>query len=102
MSAYEKISRAAYTVACFSQRATYTNKGKYYNKPYGVFYKKEYTCAGSTRALGLVLTKMGFKWKHVNENKNKHQWCTLKVKGKWYWADGQIGYAGKGKNNPFA
>ena len=98
MSDLEKVGRAAYIVSGFSARCRYTMKGKYYNKPYGVFYAKQYSCAGSTRALGLVLKYMGFKWKHVNENKYKHQWCKLKMDGKWGWADGQIGMVGYGKH----
>lgn len=98
MSDLEKVGHAAYIVSGFSARCRYTMKGKYYNKPYGVFYAKQYTCAGSTRALGLVLKYMGFKWKHVNAHKNKHQWCKLKMDGLWGWADGQIGMVGYGKH----
>lgn len=98
MTDLDKVSRAAFIVGSFSAQAKYTMKGKYYNKPYGVFYAKRYSCAGSTRALGLVLKKMGFKWKHVNANKYKHQWCKLKMDGKKGWADGQLGAAGYGKH----
>lgn len=98
MSDIEKVSRASITVFEFYCRCKYSMKAKNYNKPYGVFYSKKCSCAGTTRALGLVLKKMGFKWKHKNENKYKHQWCIVKMDGKKGWADGMIGGAGYGKH----
>ncbi|MDO4870413.1 MAG: hypothetical protein Q4A65_09045 [Bacillota bacterium] len=98
MTDLEKVERAAITVSAFYDRCKYTMKGKYYNKPYGVFYAKRCSCAGTTRALGLVLSKMGYKWKHQNKNKYKHQWCVLTMDGQKGWADGQIGMADYGKH----
>ena len=98
MKDLEKVSRAAITVGEFYGRCEYSMTAKYYNKPYGVFYAKKCSCAGTTRAMGLVLHYMGFKWTHVNENKYKHQWCKLKMDGKKGWADGMIGMAGYGKH----
>ncbi|MBQ9063264.1 MAG: hypothetical protein IJ121_10660 [Eubacterium sp.] len=93
----QKIEQAAKIVSIYSSKARYTMKGKDYSTAYGVFVKGEYSCAGSTRALGMLLDLMGYKWKHVNENQYKHQWVELKIKGKKAWADGQVGEIGYGK-----
>lgn len=92
----EKIRYAANAVAYYSSKATYTSEGSDYATPYGVFVKGEYTCAGSTRALGLLLDYMGYDWKHANENMWTHQWCIIYLNGKTAWADGQIGMFGYG------
>jgi hypothetical protein len=81
---------AAAYVAAFADRGTYTMQGKLYRTPYGVFYGKQYSCAGTTRALGAVFNKLGFTWKHLNENQYTHQWCKVKLDGKWGWADSCI------------
>lgn len=94
----DRIGRAAFYVFLFCERATYTMKGKDYREAYGVFISKKFSCAGSTRALGMVLDCMGYKWKHVNKNKNAHQWCQVKMDGKKGYADGMIGMAGYGKH----
>ena len=44
---------------------------------YGVFIAKKASCAGSTRALGMVLDCLGYKWEHINENEWTHQWCRV-------------------------
>ena len=74
-------------------------EGKDYKTPFGVFVKGEYSCAGATRALGLVLTCMGYEWKHINENQYSHQWIELNMDGKSGWADGQMGLANYGEHN---
>ena len=95
-SAMEKVALAADAVSYYSSRATYTNSDPDYATPYGVFVKGVYTCAGSTRALGMVLDYLGFDWKHVNENQYTHQWCELIVDGKKVYADGQANLVGYG------
>lgn len=97
----ERVSQAAQIVAYYSSKATYTMEGSDYATAYGVFIKGEYSCAGSTRALGMLLECMGYSWKHVNENQYTHQWIELTMDGQKGWADGQIGYAGYGVY-PFA
>lgn len=97
MKDIEKVSRAAIFIQILYEDCRYSMKGSNYNRPYGVFYAKVASCAGTTRALGLVLTKMGIKWKHVNENKYKHQWCSVTMDGKKGWADGMIGMCDYGK-----
>ena len=93
----EKVYVAAYIVSCYCANDTYTMSGKDYRTAYGVFVKGEYSCAGSTRALGLVLDCMGYSWTHVNENQYTHQWCELYMDGQKGWADGMGGDCGYGE-----
>ncbi len=73
-------------------------EGENYSEAYGVFIAGEFSCAGATRALGMVLSCMGYEWEHVNENQWTHQWCRVTMDGQAGWADGQIGYAGYGRH----
>ena len=75
-----------------------TLKEKVYNDILDGIVKGEYSCAGATRALGLVLDCMGYQWTHVNENQYGHQWCSLYMDGQLGFADGQIGLAGYGEH----
>lgn len=93
----DRVGQAAFYVSAFCSRCTYTMSGSDYSQAYGVFISKKYSCAGATRALGMVLGYMGYKWKHVNENQYTHQWCSLKMDGKKGYADGQVGMVGYGK-----
>lgn len=94
----DRVKQAAFYVAVFCSRCRYTMSGPNYSEAYGVFIAKEYSCAGATRALGMVLSNMGYKWKHMNENQYTHQWCRLKMDGRTGYADGQIGAVGYGKH----
>ena len=94
----QRVRLAAQYVSGFSDYARYTMSGPYYSKPIGVFIKHEYSCAGSTRALGLVLNYLGYQYRHVNENLYTHQWCQLWMDGQIGWADGQVGEAGYGQH----
>jgi hypothetical protein len=58
-----------------------------YNQPFGTLVTFHSSCAGDTRALGLVLEYMGFQWYHTNANQWDHQWCVV------YDVDGQTAYA---------
>lgn len=87
---------AAYYVRLFADRDRYTMRGRYYSTAYGVFIKGEYSCAGTTAALGMVLHQMGFKYKHVHKNQYRHQWCQLRLDGRMGYADGDAGFAGYG------
>lgn len=95
----ERVAKAAAIVSWICYTCQYTTEDPDYPTAYGVFVKGVYTCAGSTRALGMVLECMGYSWKHVNENQWSHQWCELKMDGKTGWADGDAsaGQAGYGK-----
>lgn len=92
----ERVSIAAQIVSYYCSFCYYTMDGKDYRTPFGVFVKGEYSCAGATRALGLVLSCMGHEWTHVNENQYSHQWCELYMDGQLGYADGQIGVVGYG------
>lgn len=92
----ERVQMAAHIVSHFSKFCSYTMSGRDYSTAYGVFAKGEYSCAGSTRALGLVLTCMGYQWRHVNENQYSHQWCEVYMDGQIGFADGQTGEVGYG------
>lgn len=97
----ERVSTAAYIVSIFASYGQYTMEGEDYSQPYGVFVKGEYSCAGCTRALGMLLECMGYEWEHINAHQYTHQWCVVEMDGKIGWADGQIGMAGYGEF-PFA
>ena len=93
----ERVRAAAAAVAGYCSRGTYTSEESDYNTAYGVFCKGVNTCAGATRALGLVLDCMGYSWKHVNPNQWTHQWCELTMDGQKGWADGMGGLADYGE-----
>ena len=94
----DRVAEAAYIVSLFCANATYMQSGENYNTAYGVFIAGEYSCAGATRALGMVLECMGYSWEHVNPNQWTHQWCRVTMDGQVGWADGQIGMAGYGSH----
>ncbi len=98
----EKIRQAAEIVASYCMNSTYTSSDPDYRSAYGLFCKGVYTCAGSTRALGMVLECMGYSWEHVNANQWTHQWCrVMMMDGQEGWADGMSGIADYGEC-PFA
>ena len=82
-----QVRRATYYVWVLAWKCKYTTKGSDYYTPYGVFYAKKFSCAGTAAALKLVLEKMGYQCTHVNKNKWTHQWVSLKMDGKSGWAD---------------
>ncbi len=92
-----RVAAAAWKVSQYCNKGTYTTEGSDYYTAYGVFISGEYSCAGATRALGMVLECMGYEWEHVNENQWTHQWCKLEMDGRIGWADGQMGGAGYGE-----
>ena len=81
----EKVAYAAGIVRAYCDLGTYTTSGQMYRTAYGVFIGGQYSCAGSTRALGLILDYLGITWVHVNANTWDDQWCQV-------IADGQEGY----------
>ena len=93
----ERVRAAAAAVAGYCSRGTYTSEVSDYNTAYGVFCKGVNTCAGATRALGLVLECMGYSWTHKNPNQWTHQWCELTMDGQTGWADGMGGLADYGE-----
>lgn len=91
-----QVELAARYVNAFCNDGRYTMSGPYYNKPYGVFIAHEFSCAGGTRAMGLVLNDLGYSYRHVNENQYTHQWCETTLDGQKAWVDGTNGCAGYG------
>ncbi|MDR0518627.1 MAG: InlB B-repeat-containing protein [Clostridiales Family XIII bacterium] len=86
----DRLQAAADSVAAYYNQCEYTSKSKTYNIAQGVFVDGTATCAGATRALGMVLDYMGYKWKHMNPNKWTHQWCKVYTKDGVMWADGGV------------
>lgn len=93
----EKVRKAAEIISIYCMYSTYTSSDPDYRTPYGLLCKGVYTCAGATRALGLVLECMGYSWEHINENQWTHQWCKVTMDGQVGWADGMGGIADYGK-----
>lgn len=94
----QKVNRAAEIVRTYCDNTTYGKDNfKYYRSPMGLYSNTYYTCAGATRTLGRILDYMGYEWTHVNENKERHQWCILTLDGQTGWADGMAGFAGYGE-----
>lgn len=91
----QRVSAAVDIVASYARKCIYgADENKYYRTPYGVFISGNFTCAGTTRALGRVLDFMGYEYTHVNENEWLHQWNVLYMDGQIGYADGQgaVGY----------
>ncbi len=94
----QKVNAAASAVASYAACGVYGRDiNKYYRSPYGVFVSGNYTCAGTTRALGRILDYMGYHYTHVNENQNSHQWNVIIMDGQIGYADGMSGFAGYGQ-----
>ena len=94
----EKVAYACGIVKAYCDLGTYTTEGQIYRTAYGVFIGREYSCAGSTRALGLILDYMGITWYHKNINQWADQWCQVIVDGQEGFADPLISCAGYGKH----
>ena len=94
----ERIAAAAAIINQYVADGCSTSAVPGYNQPFGTLITGYSSCAGSTRALGLVLEYMGFEWYHVNENQWDHQWCVVyDVDGQTAFADGSwVGVAGYG------
>ena len=111
----EMVAYATGIVKAYCDRGTYTTNGTIYRTAYGVFIGDEYSSAGSTRALGLVLDYLDdlcqkwntanksdtygpLKWVHVNANKWDDQWCQIVCDYHEAYADPIAGWAGYGKH----
>lgn len=83
---------------------------KVYRTAYGVFCQHEFTSAGATRALGLIIDYLDqiihqnnpdaapLKWVHVNANTWSLQYCQLACDNHEAYADAINGIAGYGKH----
>lgn len=89
---------AQFTELCCGSCYYGADEEKTYRSPYGVFIGGNYTCSGSTRALGRILDYMGISWEHANENQDTHQWCIVTLDGQQAWADGMAGIADYGND----
>jgi hypothetical protein len=100
----ERINAAAYAVSQYTARGVYSTSGEDYRTAYGVFIKGEFSCAGATRALGMVLEYMGYtNWTHTNPNQWVHQWCVVHTASGDIWADASFigaGMADYGTESP--
>ena len=100
------VAYATGIVKAYCDLGTYTTEGKIYRTAYGVFIGGQYSCAGATRALGLILDYLDaiatddppLKWVHVNENKWDDQWCQIVCDKHEAYADPIQPWAGYGKH----
>ena len=86
------------------------SNSKVYRTAYGVFCAHEFTSAGATRALGLILDYLDadihrdypdappIKWVHVNANTWNLQFCQIACNNHEAYADAINGIAGYGKH----
>ena len=68
-SQIEMVAYATGIVRAYCDRGTFTTTGTYYRTAYGVFLQGDYSSAGATRALGLVvdyLDELCQKWNQAN------------------------------------
>lgn len=83
-------------VYSYYANGSYADSGSNYSIPYGVFVVGESSCAGVTRAMGLVLDCLGYEWEHINENQWSHQWVELTLSdGMKFFIDAQAGFMGE-------
>jgi hypothetical protein len=124
----DMVAYATGIVKAYCDLGTFTTEGKIYRTAYGVFVGHEYSSAGATRALGLVLDYLDqlcqdanakareeaqsdtkgktkkvteyppLKWVHVNANKWDDQWCQVVCDNHEAYADAILGQAGYGKH----
>ncbi len=116
-SQIQMLAYATGIVRAYCDRGTFTTTGTYYRTAYGVFIEGEYSSAGSTRALGLIIDYLDvlcqdwnkanpdaknnygpFKWVHVNANKWDDQWCQVVCDYHEAYGDPIGAWAGYGKH----
>ncbi len=89
---------AAGIVRAYCDQGTFTTSGGINQTAYGVFVGGEYSSAGATRALGLILDYLGITWVHKNIGTFEDQYCQVIVDGKEGYGDGMQAAAGYGKH----
>lgn len=109
-TAIEMVAYATGIVRAYCDAGTFTTQGSMYKTAYGVFIAHEYSSAGATRALGLILDYLDeiihienpeapvLRWVHVNANKNDDQWCQIVCDNHEAYADAIASQAGYGKH----
>ena len=88
---------ARYMNSTYVASITESTEGNYDN-PYGVFVEHVGTCAGVTRATGMVLDALGIRWTHANPNQWTHQWNIVEIDGEIGYCDSSM-YGRSGKGN---
>ncbi|SFC41806.1 hypothetical protein [Butyrivibrio sp. YAB3001] len=107
----EMVCYATGIVKAYLDIGTFTTEGKLYRTAYGVFIAHEYSSAGATRALGLILDYLNqlcqadkdkeyppLQWVHVNANTWDDQWCQIVCDNHEAYADAIVSQAGYGKH----
>ena len=93
-SQIEMVAYSTGIVRAYCDLGSFTTSGTYYRTAYGVFIQGEYSSAGATRALGLIIDYLDelcqkwntannvntygpLKWEHINANTWNDQYCRL-------------------------
>ncbi len=117
-SQIQMVAYATGIVRAYCDRGTFTTEGTYYRTAYGVFIEGEYSSAGATRALGLIIDYLDdlcqiwnknnpsttsdnygpLNWVHVNANKWDDQYCQVVCDYHEAYADPIAAWAGYGKH----
>ena len=88
-------SKAIYNT--YVVNAAYGYEGNYSN-PYGLLIEGNYSCAGTTKTMALVLYLMGYTdITYYNHNAWAHQWVTVTLDGQPGWAECMGGIADYGE-----
>ena len=98
MSKKEKATRLALyvfsNVYAQHNQSSSAYKKNYGNEPYAALIMHNAACSGRAKAYKMLCKYAGVPCKHVNADQWTHQWNKVKIKGKWYEVDTQIGYFG--------
>ncbi len=116
-SQIQMVAYATGIVRAYCDRGTFTTTGTYYRTAYGVFLQGDYSSAGATRALGLVVDYLDelcqkwnqnnptasdnygpLKWVHKNVNTWDDQYMQLVCDYHEAYADPVAALAGYGKH----
>ncbi len=73
----KQIALATDKVAEYYDKCSYDDTKVVNWSAWGVFIGKEASCAGATKALGMVLEQLGFEWEHMYEHSSGHQFCKV-------------------------
>ena len=73
----KQIALATDKVAEYYDKCSYDDTKVVNWSAWGVFIGKEASCAGATKALGMVLEQLGFEWEHMYEHSRGHQFCKV-------------------------
>ncbi len=73
----KQIAFATDKVAEYYDKCSYDDTKVVNWSAWGVFIGKEASCAGATKALGMVLEQLGFEWEHMYEHSKGHQFCKV-------------------------